>query len=101
MVPTDAPAINSYGEMQIFGGTSGANPNVAGIVLLIWSINPNLTAAQIRQIFIDTATDLLTPGKDSDFGNGLVNADAAVRRAYAIITKLSTSHTLFGSSRFS
>ncbi|MBF2064254.1 MAG: S8 family serine peptidase [Calothrix sp. C42_A2020_038] len=82
--PTDSPAIDSYNQMHTFSGTSSANPNMAGIASLVWSVNPNLTPAQIRQILIDTATDLGVPGQDRDFGNGLVNADAAVRRAFAI-----------------
>lgn len=39
-----------------FGGTSGAAPVVTGIAALILSANPNLTAAEVRQILIQTAS---------------------------------------------
>ena len=38
----------------------------------------------MRDILNGTAMDLGTAGFDNTFGNGMVNADAAVRRAYAI-----------------
>lgn len=67
-----------------FNGTSAAAPNVTGIASLVWSANPTLTAAQVRQILSETAIDLGTPGYDTLTGHGFVNADAAVRRAMAI-----------------
>ena len=76
--------MDKYGSMQYFAGTSGSNPNLAGIASLLWSVNPNLSGAQVRQILTTTATDIGTPGRDTTFGAGLVNADAAVRRAWAI-----------------
>lgn len=81
---TDSPAMDKFGNMRFFGGTSAANPNVAGIASLVWSVNSNLTGRQVRQILTDTAMDLGTPGRDNSFGYGLVNADAAVRRASAL-----------------
>ncbi len=57
---------------------------LAGIASLVWSINPNLTGAEIRQILVETAIDLGATGRDDFYGAGLVNADAAVRRAYAL-----------------
>ncbi|EKQ66780.1 subtilisin-like serine protease [Leptolyngbyaceae cyanobacterium JSC-12] len=67
-----------------FDGTSSAAPNVAGVASLVWSANPTLTAAQVRQILSETAIDVGTPGYDLFTGYGFVNADAAVRRAMAI-----------------
>ncbi|MDX2231479.1 MAG: S8 family serine peptidase [Leptolyngbyaceae cyanobacterium bins.349] len=67
-----------------FNGTSAAAPNVTGIASLVWSANPTLTAAQVRQILSETAIDLGTPGYDISTGYGFVNADTAVRRAMAI-----------------
>jgi hypothetical protein len=68
----------------IFNGTSAANPNMAGVASLVWSVNPNLTGTQVREILIRTAMDLAPWGKDLETGHGLINADKAVRRALAI-----------------
>lgn len=64
-----------------FNGTSAATPNVTGVASLVWSINPNLTASNVKQILSDTAYDLGNPGYDIYNGYGFVNADAAVRKA--------------------
>jgi serine protease len=84
MAATDSPSINAFGVQQSFGGTSCANPNMAGIASLVWSVNSYLSGDQLRQIMTDTAMDLGTTGRDDLFGYGLVNADAAVRRASAM-----------------
>lgn len=84
MAATNSPAIDKNGDMRYFGGTSCANPNMAAIASLVWSVNPYFSGGQVRQLLVDTAMDLGTYGKDNTFGNGLVNADAAVRRAWAL-----------------
>ncbi len=84
MAPTDSPAVNKLGNVVDFSGTSAANPNMAGIASLVWSVNTSLTPEAVRQILVDTAHDLGAPGDDNTYGNGLVNADAAVRRAVAL-----------------
>jgi serine protease len=66
------------------GGTSSATPNVTGVASLVWSANPNLTAAQVREVIASTAYDLGNPGYDTLYGAGFVNADAAIRRAIAL-----------------
>lgn len=71
-----------YGSL--FNGTSAAAPNVTGVASLVWSADPNLSATQVRSILSDTAYDLGAPGYDTVYGYGLVNADAAVRRAIAL-----------------
>lgn len=69
-----------------FGGTSGATPIVAGICALILSANPELTAAQVKEILISTA-DKIGPaaeyfgGHSRKFGYGRVNAERAVLEA--------------------
>ena len=55
------------------------------IASLVWSVNPNLTAMEVRKILTDTAMDLGVVGRDDLYGYGLVDADAAVRRAYAMM----------------
>ncbi len=84
MAATDSIAVNAFGVQQNFNGTSCANPNMAGIASLVWSVNRYLSGDQLRQVMTDTAMDLGTTGRDDLFGHGLVNADAAVRRAVAM-----------------
>lgn len=64
-----------------FGGTSAACPQVAGVVALMLSANPNLTMEDVRSILHNTARKL--PGmngqnRTDDYGYGLVNAHTAV-----------------------
>jgi serine protease len=67
-----------------FNGTSAATPHVAGVASLVLSANPNLSAAQVREVIAQTAVDVGAVGYDALSGSGFVNADAAVRRAIAI-----------------
>ena len=84
VAPTDSPAMNKNGTVQSFGGTSCANPNMAGIASLVWAVNPNLDGGDVRNVMTSTAMDLGAAGRDNTFGRGLVNADAAVRRAWSL-----------------
>lgn len=40
-------------------GTSFSTPIVAGTAAVVWGINPNLTAAEVKQILVDSATTKL------------------------------------------
>ncbi|MFH1842062.1 MAG: Ig-like domain-containing protein, partial [bacterium] len=80
--------------VNFFDGTSAANPMLAGIASLVWSVNPTLTAGELRNLLTATAMHLSsiatstsggTPTRNNVFGFGLVDADAAVRRAYALV----------------
>lgn len=51
---------------------------------LLWSVNPWLTATQVRSILSQTAYDQGAPGYDPFYGHGVINAEAAVRRAMAL-----------------
>ncbi len=98
MAATDSPATTQGGGMSFFSGTSAANPNMAGIASLVWSANTSLSGSQVRQIIFDTAMDLGAPGADSTYGRGLVNADAAVRRAWALRNNSDVANLHSGSS---
>jgi serine protease len=67
-----------------FNGTSAAAPNATGVASLVWSANRNLTAVQVQTILSQTTVDLGAAGYDNLTGHGMINADAAVRRALAI-----------------
>ncbi len=60
-------------------GTSMASPHVAGVASLLAAQGHNATT--IRQRLESTATDLGLPCRDDTYGNGLVNAAAAVGAA--------------------
>jgi hypothetical protein len=63
-------------------GTSFAAPQVAGVVALMLSVNPDLTPSQIKNALTSTCTKLsgysYNNGWNSEVGYGLLNAFAAV-----------------------
>ncbi len=73
---------NGFTTMQ---GTSMASPHVAGVAALIFSCNPNLTAAQVGDIIRQTARPLRDnpgdPVPNDNYGHGCVDAEAAINRA--------------------
>ncbi|WP_035374251.1 S8 family serine peptidase [Pseudoduganella violaceinigra] len=73
----------TYGSVN---GTSFASPIAAAVAALVMSANPSLSADQVQNILFSTAVDLGTPGRDSKFGYGRVNAAAAVQAAGASTT---------------
>lgn len=80
-----------------FGGTSAAAPVVAGAAALVLSANPNLSPIQVRDILVNTATDMGANGFDNNFGFGRVNARAAVEEAINETASLSgISYLCFG-----
>ncbi|WP_236076871.1 S8 family serine peptidase, partial [Prochlorococcus marinus] len=84
VAPTNSKAINANGTVSTFGGTSCANPNVAGAAAIVWSENLSLTGGEIREILTTSAMDLGDPGRDNTYGAGTVNIDSAVRRSHAL-----------------
>jgi subtilisin family serine protease len=66
---------NNYGYMS---GTSMAGPHVAGIVALMRQANPDMDVIDIKQILMDTAIDVGSPGQDNASGHGMVDAYEAV-----------------------
>jgi serine protease len=76
-----SPPVDGYEFMQ---GTSMASPHVAGVAGLLFAVDPTLTADEARTILQETAQDLGLPGRDNDFGHGLVDAYAALVRAGAV-----------------
>jgi len=69
------PGTTSYAS---FSGTSQASPFVAGVAALILSRAPGLSVAQLIDLLKSTADDLGSPGADTLFGAGRVNALRAV-----------------------
>lgn len=65
----------------VMNGTSQATPHVAGVIALMRSVNPSLTGAQVFNLLVQTAEDLGPPGRDGEYGYGMVNAYKAVLAA--------------------
>jgi subtilisin family serine protease len=65
-------------------GTSMATPHVSSVAARVWSYFPSCTAAQIRTSLNNSAQDLGAPGRDINYGYGLVQAKAAYDRITAL-----------------
>ncbi len=59
-------------------GTSFATPIVTGTAALVWQAFPWMSAKNVQQTVLTTATDLGEAGVDAIYGWGLVNAAKAV-----------------------
>lgn len=86
-----------------FGGTSSACPIVAGVAALVLSVNPDLTAWEVKRILQQTADKIVDPDPDPQlglrlgtydadghsqwFGYGKVNAFKAVQAAQQSLSK--------------
>lgn len=67
-------------QLTFSSGTSMAAPYVSGVAGLVFALHPDWTSEQVRMHLQSTADDLGTPGRDRDFGFGLVNAARAAGR---------------------
>ncbi len=71
-----APALG--GGAALVSGTSFATPHVSGAAALVLQAAPFLTAEEVVELLLDSATDLGAPGTDPVYGRGLVNLAAAL-----------------------
>lgn len=74
-----------YGYMK---GTSQATPHVTGVAALVWQANPNLTAAQVREIILSNS--------DTVDGYRALNSEKAVRAALGLGCGSITSPSVVG-----
>ena len=74
------------GGYAIYNGTSMAAPHVAGVAGLMRSVNPELTPEQFDSALEDKiiVTDIGVPGRDNEFGHGIVDALKAIEYADAL-----------------
>ncbi|HSA83062.1 MAG TPA: S8 family peptidase [Geminicoccaceae bacterium] len=71
-----APAVG--GGAALVSGTSFAAPHVSGAAALVLQAAPFLSAAEVVELLLDSATDLGAPGTDPVYGRGLLNLAAAL-----------------------
>jgi serine protease len=75
---------DSGGSLQLnfrfLQGTSMAAPHVAGVIALMKAITPGLTPAQLENLLASgqITQDLGSPGRDDEYGFGLIDAHSAV-----------------------
>jgi serine protease len=74
----DIVSTRSRGGTIDFSCTSMAAPHVEGVAVLIWSHYPNESAQAVRMSLEILAEDLGPPGRDDEYGYGLVNAKEAL-----------------------
>jgi subtilisin family serine protease len=80
-VGQSATVVNVTSSWDHMDGTSMATPHVSGVAAQVWSVNPSLTPAAVEDHLVKSAKDLGTGGYDTTYGHGIVQADAAVKRA--------------------
>jgi subtilisin family serine protease len=82
-VAVAAPGVDIFvatpgGGYEFTTGTSVATAHVSGLVALLIARNPRLTPDAVLAILTKTAKDLGPPGRDDEFGAGLVDAYEAL-----------------------
>jgi subtilisin family serine protease len=74
--------VGGVGTYSLYGGTSGAAPVVSGVAALMLSVNPKLSALQLKSLLMQSVTKLPTL-KGKITSEGMVNAYQAVLAAQA------------------
>ncbi|MEZ2239478.1 DUF4114 domain-containing protein [Microcoleus sp.] len=82
-----APGGSWANDVNAFVGTSRSASYVTAAASLVWAANPALSLTQVKQLLIDTAADLNTPGWDKETGAGLVDVKSAIDRALSLEPK--------------
>lgn len=73
---TSLTLARSGNQPSYVGGSSAATATTAGIAALVWATNPNQNRDQVVERLKQSAS--FYPGRDSNFGWGLIDALAAV-----------------------
>jgi thermitase len=76
---------NNGGGYGYWSGTSFSSPIAASVAALVLSVRPSLSASALVTLLEQNSDDLGTPGYDTSFGWGRVNAYKAVTAAMNII----------------
>jgi len=76
-----APGTDGRGErdgLLSTGGTSHSTPIITGTAALVWEAYSWMSASNVQQTVLTTATDIGEPGVDPIYGWGLVDARKAI-----------------------
>jgi len=71
--------VDQADDYGVLSGTSMATPHASGVVALVWGAMPAATPDQVINALTVTAHDLGAAGRDSVYGNGLLDAAAAAK----------------------
>ncbi|MER7005086.1 S8 family serine peptidase [Dactylosporangium sp. NPDC000555] len=74
----DVVSTRPFGKYAPATGTSDATAIVAGVVALVRARFPGLSGAEVVHRITATATDMGKPGRDDEYGFGIVNPVAAL-----------------------
>jgi len=77
----DVVSTSMNGRYRIGTGTSDSTALVAGAAAVVWSKYPQLTNAQVVDQLIRTAVDKGAPGRDQEYGFGVVDIVKALNTA--------------------
>jgi type VII secretion-associated serine protease mycosin len=69
----DIVSTGKNGKYRIGTGTSPSTALVAGAAALVWSKYPQMSSTQVIDHLTNTATDKGTPGRDQEYGFGVLN----------------------------
>ncbi|MCH7492982.1 S8 family serine peptidase, partial [Patescibacteria group bacterium] len=91
----DNPADVTDFAYWFYQGTSMSTPHVAGLAAALLAIDPTLTPDQVRTAIETTAEDKGAVGFDTEYGWGLIDAEAALASvAPTVSITLSTDGTI-------
>ncbi|MEU0552616.1 S8 family serine peptidase [Dactylosporangium sp. NPDC006015] len=99
-----APAVDiistsTFGKYVTSQGTSNSTAIVAGVVALVRSKFPQLPAAEVVRRLTATAVDRGKPGRDDEFGYGIVNPVGALTASIPAALSSALASPSPGSSR--
>ena len=76
-----APTARSNSDYTTCKGTSFSTPIVSAAFALLFAADGTLSASEATSLLYETADDLGAPGRDDEFGWGLLDVDEAVEAA--------------------
>ena len=77
----DGTSVTGVNFFTPFFGTSASAPHAAAVAVLLKDVDPGLRPAGIARILRETSLERGTPGFDTTWGFGLIDAFAAAKRA--------------------
>lgn len=90
LAPGDAIYSTTRSGLCQMSGTSMATPHVSGVAALVWTVNPGLSANQVRNIILNNSDEISHQGAKYR----ALNAEKAVRAALETLGKPTATITI-------